>query len=155
MGELNSKIRNILLKEIDGAKKTIYLAVAYFSDMEVVNLLKKKAQEGVRVEVIVYDHPVNSPVVIEFGSQRGLGLFLYDSNVNPPIYPKFCIIDEEILITGDHGWAYAANKKEHPEPAIVNNESILIEEYLNKFNYFKEHCGSSEINKFLHFKIKP
>ncbi|KKQ81315.1 MAG: DnaJ domain protein [Parcubacteria group bacterium GW2011_GWF2_38_76] len=152
MGENHElKIRKTLINGIESAKNSIRLAVAYFSDMEIADLIKKRAGDGLVVEVVIYDHPVNSPTILEFNS-KNINMHFYDINNSNPIYPKFCIIDEEILVTGNHGWAYAANRTEHPDPVIVNNESRLIEEYLNKFRFFKKNCGSS---RFVHFKTKP
>lgn len=152
MGEHHeSKIREILIQSINSAKASIHIAVAYFSDTEIAGLIKKRAEDGLRVEVVIYDHHVNSPTILELASQKIKTFFyrLYDTN---PIYPKFCIIDEEILVTGNHGWAYAANRTEHPEPLIVNNEDALIGEYLTKFHSLKRQCGASRL---VHFRTQP
>jgi phosphatidylserine/phosphatidylglycerophosphate/cardiolipin synthase-like enzyme len=152
MGENHdSKIRDILIMGIENAKDTIHLAVAYFSDLEIVDIIKRKAQDGVNVEVVIYDHSVNSPAIIELNFQN-IKTHFYSVNYSQPIYPKFCVIDEEILFTGNHGWGYAANKAEHPEPMIINNERGLVEEYLNKFDAFKRCCGTSRL---VHFRTKP
>ncbi|HRY62594.1 MAG TPA: phospholipase D-like domain-containing protein [Candidatus Paceibacterota bacterium] len=152
MGEHHeTKIREVLINGLENAKQSIRLAVAYFNDLEIANIIKKKAEEGIATEVIIYDHFVNSPAIIELNSNN-IKTFFYRVYETQPIYPKFCLIDGDILVTGNHGWAYAANRTEHPEPLIVNNENILIEEYINKFYSLKKNCGAS---KLVHFRIKP
>lgn len=148
----HKKIRNILINEIEKAKETIHIVMSFFIDMELADAIKKKARTGVRVEIILNDEEMNSYAITSLDIPN-VKIYYYGVGKNyPDLHQKFCIIDKKILLTGYHGWAYAAHKNEHEDIEVENYQKDLIENYLEKFNGFKRMCGSS---RMIHIRSLP
>jgi len=146
MGENHEKkVREILIKELKEAKKSIRIVSAYFLDMEIIGMIKEKAKDGVKAEIIMYDDFINSPVVSELNVNNIKLLFYGFKNYNPIIYQKYCIIDGELLVSGYNSWSYAACEREHDEFLVTNNEKGLVSGYLKKFDSLAKHCGFSRL----------
>src|SRR6187399_3760238 len=91
--------RAIIAKHLNEAKSYILVAVAYFTDVGLFKLLIRKAQEGVRVRLIVRDDETNILSEIDYDSLNKLnGYFAYDKNV----HHKFCVIDGLIVLSGSY-----------------------------------------------------
>jgi phosphatidylserine/phosphatidylglycerophosphate/cardiolipin synthase-like enzyme len=118
-------IHNVIINEIGGAKKTIYLCVAWFTDLDVFNSLLNAQKRGVQTGIVIANHEFNLNSNINFkdiinanGSVRFIGN-LEDGKADSLMHNKFCIIDSQKVITGSYNWTYKARK---------NKENIIIVE---------------------------
>lgn len=104
---------------LEKAENTISVAVCWFTNEELFNLLCSKLDKGVHVELIILDDYINSnPFGCNFESFIQKGGELYLSSVNNPMHNKYCIIDRKTLINGSYNWTYFAETK--------NEENIII-----------------------------
>lgn len=110
-------IQNKILTAIDGAKVTIRVIMAWFTNDTLLNKLIEKHNEGVDVEISIYDDGVNKKhgvditqlphKMIKRGKRGGL------------MHDKFCVIDNQVVITGSYNWTNNAEFR--------NDENITVE----------------------------
>lgn len=112
---IHANIKGEILKEIEKAQFSIYVAVAWFTDEDLFNLLCKKAAHCIAVQVILHNDlkEVNS---INF-SKNGLDfprlhfcggeIYLLKGHHN-----KYCIIDGKIYLSGSYNWTFGASMKQ-------------------------------------------
>lgn len=113
------EIKKQILESIRGARFSIWVAVAWFTDKDLANELRIKHRSGVNVRVIVNDDKNTELHGIPF-SQKGIEY--YKVSPDSPwgkklMHNKFCIIDLNIVIHGSYNWTGNAQ---------YNNESITI-----------------------------
>lgn len=134
------EIRGVILKNLVEAKESIFIAVAWFSDQEILNTIKKKAQEGVNIEIILNNDEINKPIIYEI-KHKNIKVYFYESEQNnATMHHKFCVIDKEILLSGSYNWTYAAAQKNHEDISVIRYEPEVILNYLRKFDELKNHC---------------
>jgi hypothetical protein len=136
---INENIKSEILKHLNSAEFSIYASIAWISDQDIFEVLCKKAQSDIIVEVIICDD-YQDPNTINFRENRlafeileflGGKIYLLKGNHN-----KYCIVDLKTYINGSYNWTWNAAQKE------FGLESIDI--------HFEEYKTASE--KALHFK---
>ena len=129
-----SNIKNILRNELEGAKNEISIAVAWFTNNELFELLLKKASEGLRINIVlINDYTNNRPDGLPLQSLIDNGIQLYFGSHETPMHNKFCIIDNETLITGSYNWTYYAEYKNQENIVIFKQNNDLIKSYQDEF----------------------
>ncbi len=122
-----TSIRQNISTALEKAEKAISVAVCWFTNEELFNLLCTKLDKGLLVELIILDDYINSnPFGCSFQKFIDKGGHLYLSSVDNPMHNKYCIIDNKILINGSYNWTYFAETK--------NQENIIIFEDCNELN---------------------
>lgn len=110
-------IKDFIIKELDKANFLIWIAVAWFTDRDLANLLYKKAKQGVNIQIVLNDDKINSTLKEKL--QEHFEVFFAPSNdkFNKLMHNKFCIFDLEKVIHGSYNWT---NKAQY------NSETISI-----------------------------
>lgn len=113
-------ICKIIAEELHKAKKSIHIAMYFFTNKELFQMLLKKADEGVAISLIIYDNYINlreGAINFQMLADKE-NASIYISKKENPIHDKFCIIDDCILISGSYNWTYAAEN--------INEENIIV-----------------------------
>lgn len=110
-------IQNKILTALDGAKVSIRVVMAWFTNDTLFDKLVEKHKEGLDVEISIYDDGVNKKhgvditqlphKMIKRGKRGGL------------MHDKFCVIDNQIVVTGSYNWTNNAEFR--------NDENITVE----------------------------
>lgn len=110
-------IQNKIFTALDGAKVSIRVVMAWFTNDVLFNKLVEKHNEGLDVEISIYDDGVNRKhgvditqlphKMIKSGKRGGL------------MHDKFCVIDNQIVVTGSYNWTDNAEFR--------NDENITVE----------------------------
>jgi len=112
-----ANIKGFISEELNRATYIIWIAVAWFTDRDLANLLYKKAKQGVNIQIVLNDDKINSALKEKL--KEHFEVFLAPSNdkFNKLMHNKFCVIDLEKVIHGSYNWT---NKAQY------NNETISI-----------------------------
>lgn len=126
-----------IIHELGKATKSIQIAVAWFTDSEIFNLLCSKARGGVKVELLITNDLINANSGLDYGQLRLLGATFEmvgsGAKKQPLMHNKFCVIDGETVITGSYNWTYLA--KHHDENITVIREAPdLAGQFLTEFS---------------------
>ena len=129
-------IKNVITAELLLAKKSIWIASAYFSDTDIFKVLLLLAKRGVELKILVADEPmnlfnskINFQEIIDCG---GVFLLANGTNNNSLMHHKFCIIDDEKVITGSYNYTLRAANN-NIENIVIINESQVTKEYKEEF----------------------
>ena len=137
---IKSEIRKNLLE----ATSSIRVAMAWLMDEDLIRDLAKKAKEGLTVEIAISNSFEN------FKNPRHLSAYLKDGgklfvSENKFVHHKFCLIDDNHLITGSYNWTYSAeNYNEENIIVLKNINKLLKDQFLIRF---KKICSEFCIQK--------
>lgn len=130
----DTNIENIIIQNIDKAKKSLYVMMFAFTNKNIATALIKAKNRGVEVKVIL------DKVQHRFQRKYSVYKYLKDNNIDIKfdknrfkLHNKVLIIDNKIVITGSYNYTKRAN--------IYNDENILIikdknitQQYISDFN---------------------
>jgi len=131
--------------EIKKAKKSVFIAIAWFTNKDLFNELLLKAKGGCKIFLIVSDDEINRNSKIDFESLTNYNSKFYrvgDGNTEL-MHNKFCVIDYSTVITGSYNWSYKAET--NFENVIINYEdTALAEQFIEEFNQIRKHYYPDE-----------
>lgn len=122
-------IQNQILAVLDNAQVSILVAIAWFTNQILFDKLLEKAAEGVSVHVAIFDDGINSKHGVDIsqihhskirGSRKGL------------MHNKFCVVDNQIVITGSYNWSTNAETR-NDENITVQNDPMSATKYSVEF----------------------
>lgn len=127
----NREIFDFIYSKIDSSKKSIKIAVAWFTDPELSKLLLEKKNQRIEISIILFNDEINSLLK----NIRSFGNDLRFSNplaIDYIMHHKFCIIDNEIVITGSYNWTVKA-RRFNKENILCINDKNIVRQYLEEF----------------------
>lgn len=128
-------IQKKIIEQVTQAKFTIWVAVAWFTDPLLFDLLLKKKTAGVNVQVIVFDDEINAkhgfPYEDHFETVRvkPSGMF---KNI---MHHKFCVIDLKVVTHGSYNWTNKARWNKETISVDISRE--LAEKFAAQFILLK------------------
>lgn len=128
-----TNIEQVLLSNIKNAKTTIKVAVAWFSNSKLFDLLLDKQKSGIQVQLIMSDdirNVTNHRMNLEDLARLG-GLIRVSQTKF--MHHKFCIIDDRILITGSYNWTQKA-ENQNLENVILSTDLSLILQFKEEYD---------------------
>lgn len=126
-------LKPLVLEQIQTASSSIKIAVAWFTDQDILNLLIAKRQAGVRVILVLSNDSKNfdESYSLDFNDFRQIGgkLIVADKAF---MHHKFCIIDNATLLTGSANYTYNGFHKNSESIMLIDNQEA-INDYLIQF----------------------
>lgn len=97
-------ISDRIKQELWKAQKAIHIAVAWFTNKELFDILKIKAHNNCKIFIIINDDEINNNSSITYDSLNIKNIKIFKSGVaeNELMHNKFCIIDNTTIITGSY-----------------------------------------------------
>lgn len=124
-------IQDVLKKEINDAKFLIWIAVAWFTDKELANLLYLKSKKGLNIQIILNDDIINSGIKEKLNNYFETHLVPNNERFKKLMHNKFCIIDLEKVIHGSYNWTNKA--KYNDETISVIKSRVTAEKFAKEF----------------------
>ncbi|OOV19548.1 phospholipase D-like domain-containing protein [Flavobacterium sp. LM4] len=136
--QLFSNIQSELINRIVNSKKGLQIAVTWFTNHELYNaIIKKLETPNFNLELIVLNDRINNKKEgVNFQKLIDLKAKFYYSNVENMVHHKFCIIDNEIVITGSYNWTYYAENRNW-ENVLISDDSQVVKNYVEEFERIK------------------
>lgn len=128
-------IRNDILTEIKKAKFLVWAAIAWFTDQQMFKALVDKKNEGVNVQLIIFDTPTNEKSGIKYSEIETYKNKPNNEGRDQIMHHKFCIIDLQIVITGCYNWSY--NAQYNKEDIVTIKLPEIAEKYAEQFKKLK------------------
>jgi hypothetical protein len=126
-------LKPLVLEQIQTASLSIQIAVAWFTDQDILNLLVFKRKAGVRVVLVLSNDSKNfdESYSLDFNGfkQTGGKLIVADKAF---MHHKFCIIDNTILLTGSANYTYNGFHKNSESIMLTDNQEA-IDDFLIQF----------------------
>lgn len=154
---VNNKIQNAIQLELFKAKESIKIVVAWFTNELLLQPLILKLQSGVSVELILNDDEINrgGESSLDFTEFLKAGGVLRWNNSKQLLHEKFCIIDNNIVISGSYNWTNKAEYNSEIETFYYGEDettrffSEIFEKFSTRFDKhpYVECKNSSQIGK--------
>jgi hypothetical protein len=129
-----TNIRQQILNELATATHKISVAVAWFTNYDLYEMLCLKLQRGVKVELIIIDDFINNGAYgLDFQNFINLGGNLKFGNIDNPMHHKFVIIDDKVLISGSYNWTYYAESRNFENVVIFKENPNVIIAFIQAF----------------------
>jgi hypothetical protein len=148
-------IQDHITREIKKAKVSILIAVAWFTDKEIFNLLCLKATKRVRVELMLTNDRINVNSGLDYEKLRSRGGFVTlvgsRKSGRSIMHNKFCVIDAKTIITGSYNWSYQAQQN-HENITVIYDDKTLAEQFIGEFEAIKARHGKG-VTVGVHGKI--
>jgi peptidoglycan hydrolase CwlO-like protein len=126
-------IHDVISEQLRGAREEIKAAVAWFTDSTLIELLGRKAKEGVRVQVIVAENDANSQIDYSLMTQHGVALHVYPAAGYGGMHHKFCVVDRRTAMTGSYNWTVNA-RRNNGENLMVTDDPESVRKCLEAFD---------------------
>jgi phosphatidylserine/phosphatidylglycerophosphate/cardiolipin synthase-like enzyme len=127
-------LKTLVLEQIQQATSSIQLAVAWFTDQDILNVLVAKRQAGVRVVLVLSNDSKNftESYSLNFSDFKQLGgkLIVAEKGF---MHHKFCIIDKATLLTGSANYTYNGFHK-NSESIVLTDNKEAIDDFLIQFS---------------------
>ncbi|WP_154657060.1 phospholipase D-like domain-containing protein [Hugenholtzia roseola] len=134
-------IKNVLLGSLSEAERDIWVAVAWFTDRDLLASLQARLRVGVRVRVILLQDDINfGQYGLDFSEFKRLGGELVAVS-KELMHNKFCIIDKKKVLSGSYNWTFRA-ANQNKENLIVIKEGEMVAEFCREFaDLFARYTG--------------
>lgn len=110
-------IQNQILAALDEARVSINVAMAWFTNKTLLNKLIEKNEAGIDVKVVIYDDEINRKHGVDLSKLEHT--LVGRAEKGGKMHDKFCVIDNQIVITGSYNWTSSAE--------FNNDENITIQ----------------------------
>lgn len=140
-----SNIKNILVEKINSAQNEISIAVAWFTNQELFDVIIECLNKNIQINIILIDDYINKNeygIDFSYFIERGGNLFF--STDEKIMHNKFCIIDNKTLITGSYNWTYYAENKNW-ENILITNNTAIVNQYRTEFDTIRISLQKTEV----------
>ncbi len=124
-------IQATILQELDETNTCVIVAVSWLTDVVLYHKLYSLARKGKKVEILLNYDDINLSSGIDFEKIQEAGGKIYweYESAKSLMHNKFCLIDNNTIITGSYNWTNRAKS---------NKENIIvIKEDYDNFSSFK------------------
>lgn len=132
-----TNIHKVIIGYLEDAEAEIIVAIAWFTDRDIFEVLCNKARAGTKVSVVLIGDKINQgPGGLNFQRLRNYGgavAFFSSSGRNEPLmHHKFCVIDRETVITGSYNWSQKARTNDENITVVTDAKEFACK-YLDTF----------------------
>ena len=136
-----------VVKNIISAKKSIKIAMAWFTNFDIFRAIKHKLESSdVDITLVTNNDLINNGgYCLDLNELIEAGLKMYLYEYPDMLHHKFCIIDEELVMTGSYNWTFFSEIINRENMLVIKNDNKIIESFIKEFNYIIN--GRPAINK--------
>lgn len=146
-----SNIRSHISRELKLATSSICVAVAWFTDAKLFDILCDKAKAGLDVQLMVTDDDITRTYGLNYNELEACGgkVFMINTETTGNLmHNKFCVIDEATTITGSYNWSMKAQAN-HENITITKDSAELAQMFLDEFKRIKvQYHGKDPLRSF-------
>jgi phosphatidylserine/phosphatidylglycerophosphate/cardiolipin synthase-like enzyme len=133
-------IKEQLIRALQQAQSTIYVAVAWLTDEDLIRIMTQKRQENIYVVLLISNSIENFKRLDKFKAYLAAGGEFYVAQ-EAFLHHKFCLIDDHLFINGSYNWSYSAQYNEENITVMDLDDTAedqrLIRQIQVKLNYLK------------------
>lgn len=132
------RLEKEVIQGIRNAKYSIWMAIAWFTNQDIINELIEKARQGIDVKVIMSDEDSNQSTNNQLKKEGITSIVapLRGYWNNNRMHHKFCIIDLSYVMNGSYNWSNNANYNDENLTTAVDKSFVLsfADEFMRLYN---------------------
>ena len=134
MKVLFNNIQSVLLNELDQAKESIRIAVAWFTNVTLMECLLSALSRGVKVTIVINNDEINNNATIRpyLSKMLEMGCIIHWINYPELMHQKFCVIDNRVVANGSYNWTYYAESHNRENVVFLDNPDAVTA-FTNEF----------------------
>ena len=134
-------IREHIQTRLADAEHSIDMAVAWFTDRILFEMVCQKAKKGLKVRLLLFDDDINKYLPINDLEKFGGKIFRISEKL---MHNKFCVIDRAVVISGSYNWTNKAHNENYENIAVTTGDTFFAEQFIQEFNRTVErHFGET------------
>ena len=128
-------IRNesTVIEAIRSAQVSILVAMAWFTNERIKDALETKLKEGLRIEIVIYKDGVNALHGVDLSSFDHVKIGGTRGGI---MHNKFCVIDNQKVITGSYNWSTNAEAR-NDENVLITQDNAMATKFSVEFRRLK------------------
>jgi hypothetical protein len=131
-----TEIKQRIISEINNARQTIFLAMAWFTDRDIANAIISAKSRNVTVEIVLSSNEQNETVK-QMLREVSINVHAFETGDNRGMmHHKFCLIDSRITINGSYNYSLNASKN-NVENIQVSDDTKTYQQFLAEFERLK------------------
>lgn len=128
-------IRTILLRELGLARHSILVAVAWFTDRQLLEALLIRQRSGVSVSLCLTSDEQNinfRPGGLPFAELEAAGgrVWVVEDSL---MHHKFCVLDGRDVVTGSYNWTNKAARENQENVVLTTGDPELAQRFTQEF----------------------
>lgn len=112
-------IADKIINDLDHARVSIHVCMAWFTNQRIADKLIEKFKGGVDVKVISFDDHTNAKFGVNIES---IPHKMISGTRGGTMHNKFCVIDNQKVITGSYNWSVNAENKNDENAAVMYDD---------------------------------
>ncbi len=121
-----------ILTLLKGAQKSIYFLAYSFTENDLGDAIRQRAEDGVTVAGVMDDDQINSNLGTEYDAFQQAGLDVRRDGNAGLMHHKVIIIDRSIVITGSYNFSASAEASNDENVVVIQNTDVAAQ-YLGEF----------------------
>lgn len=127
--------KEVVTKVLLTSKRSVEIAVAWINFQDYMNIFIVLLQKKIKVKIAVNDDIINRKYSENINHLISLGAEVKFISMPTPknyMHHKFCIIDNELFMSGSFNWTKNANDNNY-EDLIVSHDKQFLRGYISEF----------------------
>lgn len=135
-----------IIRLINSAQKSLKICVAWFTDYDIYRSLLLAQKKGVQISIMVANHEFNNTSRVDFKELLRENCYVgYIGNLNAGradrfMHNKFCVIDDQIVVSGSFNWTRKARLNDE-NIIVIKNDPNIVAKFNAKFENIKPKYG--------------
>lgn len=125
------QIERQVMTEIDKTKYCLFIAMAWFTNPDIFDLVNELADKGVVVCAVLDNNSKNIEFLRIHKAHFEIRLASITSQYTNLMHEKFCIIDQKVVLHGTYNWTGAANYNK--EDMTVDRNAGTVDSFSSQF----------------------
>lgn len=123
-----------IARELSQATQSIYIAVAWFTNVALFDILISKARLGVPIYLALSNDEINRRTRFHHDDLQALGSHVcwVGDGDRELMHHKFCVIDNHTVIAGSYNWSKRADISNH-ENITITQDNLLARAFIDQF----------------------
>lgn len=133
------------------AKRSLKIAVSWFTNYSLFKQVKEMAINGIKVQLITNNDLVNNGgYCLNFNELINAGVDISLIEYPHLLHHKFCIIDECLVVNGSYNWT-RFSAKNYENITIIRNDEDVVEAFNDEFENLLQNAEHKHIKEMPEF----
>jgi len=145
-------IQEKIITELDSARNSVIIAVAWFTDEKLFERLCHLADNGIKIELLMINDKINQTSGIKYTllKEKGAKVWMIGSNDGRDniMHNKFCVIDQTTVISGSYNWTRKA-KSNYESITIIKDDPSIAMDFIIEFQQIIETCFGKDAESMI------
>jgi hypothetical protein len=126
-----------ICRVLNQAKKSIHIAICWFTHPDIYEVLERQCRKGVQVVLALnYDQQNFNAKSLDFKHLQSQGVEVFGYLADNLLHHKFAIIDDCYVVVGSFNWT----KSKQLDHLIITNEPVLLRDFSSAFRSMVAEC---------------